>query len=144
MQVFAIPRVDPGAEGIEILWTWTDTLPLSTHGYDVLRIEGREIKWVPTCETINADVIAILRKQMKIPMSLGPLRLKPNANIKHLPSQPASQVAAVSGSRVALAVATPAPPPIAPVAAVFAASVAGGTSIDEFIQELTTPTDRAT
>ena len=40
MQAFAIPRTDPGAEGIEVLWTWPDNLPLSTQGYDVLRLDG--------------------------------------------------------------------------------------------------------
>ena len=42
MRAFAIPRVDPGTAGIDVLWTWPDTLPLSLKGYDVLRIDSRE------------------------------------------------------------------------------------------------------
>jgi hypothetical protein len=160
MQAFAIPRVDPGSEGIEVLWTWPDTLPLSADGYDLLRLDSREIRWEPHCETIGPSEIAALRAQFEITAPLGPLRLRHGAKITtisaHLPTQsdvagdhntltvaPAqAQVPVHAAPLIAAAAATG---QIDPHAAPFVAvpGAAAG-QIDEFIQELTVPADRAT
>ena len=42
MQAIGVPRTDPGAEGIHLLWTWPDVLPLSIDGYDIQRLSGTE------------------------------------------------------------------------------------------------------
>ena len=81
MQAFAIPRTDPGAEGIEVLWTWPDILPLSTQGYDVLRLDGREIPWQQTCETIGPPEITSLRARFEIAAPLGALRLRRDSKL---------------------------------------------------------------
>jgi hypothetical protein len=146
MQAFAIPRVDPGAEGIEVLWTWPDTLPLSANGYDVLRIEARDISWRPQCETIGASEIAALRSRSEIMAPLGPLRLRNDAKLNPVSIKSMALAPAASGDRVTEAV-PPASAAVAPLAAIFASSPAvAATSghIDEFIQELTAPADRAT
>ena len=65
-------------EGIEILWSWPDTLPLSTKGYDILRIEGRELRWTSQCETIAQPQITVLRAHGEIAAPCRPDCLRAN------------------------------------------------------------------
>jgi hypothetical protein len=143
MQAFAIPRVDPGAQGIAVLWTWPDTLPLSANGYDVLRIESREAHWESHCETIGPPEIAALRLRAEITAPLGPLRLRDGAKMTTISANLLAQPPAPGGAQMMV----PAAGQIATLAAAFAAgpvgAAAGAGEIDEFIQELTVPADRA-
>jgi hypothetical protein len=76
MKAFGIPRFDSGAAGIHLLWTWPDVLPLSTHGYDIQRLEYSQKDWRWTCETISRQMFDLLRILAEIPAPLGPLRLQ--------------------------------------------------------------------
>ena len=76
MKAFGIPRFDSGAAGIHLLWTWPDVLPLSTHGYDIQRLEYSQKDWRWTCETISREMFDLLRILAEIPALLGPLRLQ--------------------------------------------------------------------
>ena len=160
MQAFAIPRIDLGAEGIEVLWTWPDTLPLSVQGYDILRLGSRDARWASICETIGQPEITRLRAQTEITAPLGPLRLRTDANVRAISKaslavvslapgdQPAEvaqpQVQTLLASGVNLPTATPLA--VAPLAAAFVgtSSAVGVRKIEEYIQELDNPTDRAT
>lgn len=154
MQAFAIPRVDPGSEGIEVLWTWPDTLPLSVKGYDVLRLESREIPWQSRCETIGPAEIAALRQRSEIAAPLGPLRLRHGAKLAPIKAA-ALPHRQLIGDHATLTLPALAPTdshgaivPADPHAAIFADSALAATNtdwqIDEYIQELTEPADRAT
>ena len=140
MQAFAIARMDPGAYGIEILWTWPDTLPLSLKGYDILRIESREVRDRSDCETINDTQIAFLRTANEYIAPLGPLRLSPGATFTSL----SAEVARVTQAQAAIQAAPPPAAPQNPAAPVaeFAAVQLG--LIECYIQELTQPADRVT
>jgi hypothetical protein len=76
MQIFGIPRLDPGAEGIHLVWTWPDTLPISEKGFDIQRLEGKEQRWRSQCEDIDSRLIAYLRGHNVYPAPLGPLRMQ--------------------------------------------------------------------
>src|SRR6266566_2049471 len=79
MQAFGVPRVDAGAEGIHLVWTWPHVLPLSEGGYDIQRLGGEDERWEPHCETIDPAIIAYLRARREYPAPLGPLRLRTGA-----------------------------------------------------------------
>jgi hypothetical protein len=60
MQFFGIPRLDANAEGIHLVWSWPNTLPLSAGGWDIQRLnDDNEKLWRSTCETIGAAVINV-------------------------------------------------------------------------------------
>jgi hypothetical protein len=144
MQAFAISRTDPGAEGIEILWTWPDTLPLSLKGYDVLRLESREMPGHSICETIDAPLIDILRTKNEFTAPLGRLRRQTGAKFTSLAaaantlSQAQAAIHALPGSPVVLPESINVPP------ATFSAMSTTAIPIECYIQELTQPADRVT
>jgi hypothetical protein len=125
MQAFGIPRLDPGAEGIHLVWSWPDVLPLSVSGYDIQRLEDRKQEWVARCETIDIGAIDLLRRRGEIPELLGPLRLRTGAKFK-------SFAAAIAGSAPTAMLSAP---------SLSAASVA--TEFETFVQELDVPVSRA-
>jgi hypothetical protein len=146
MRAFAISRVDPGAAGIDVLWTWPDSLPLSLKGYDVLRIDSREQRWAEVCETIGPDQIGILRTHAEMTMPLGLLRLWQGAKV-HPVAAPSLMPPTLLALPPVLAqgqadVQTLTVPPLASAFLNHAATTIG--QIDEFIQELTVPAARAT
>jgi hypothetical protein len=76
MNAYGIPRFDAGAEGIHLLWTWPDVLPLSAHGYDIQRLEYRRLDTKGTCETITPPIVNVLERIGEYPAPLGLLRLQ--------------------------------------------------------------------
>jgi hypothetical protein len=82
MQAFGIPRTDPGAEGIHLLWTWPDVLPLSVDGYDIQRLEVGEDRWVARCEEIDRQLIDYLAQRGEYAAPLGPLRMKTGVSMQ--------------------------------------------------------------
>ena len=122
MNAHGIPRFDAGAEGIHLLWTWPDVLPLSAHGYEIQRLEYRRLDSTSTCETITAPIIDVLERIGEYPAPLGLLRLQIGSKFV-----PIWEVA--FGKEVFTGTKR------APYMAVETLAV--------FIQELTTPTDFA-
>jgi hypothetical protein len=141
MQAFAIPRTDPGAEGIEVLWTWPDNLPLSTQGYDVLRLDGREIPWQQTCETIGAPEITSLRTRFEIAAPLGALRLRRDSKLAPISAAAQQLAQAATHAEAAQSAVVPA---AMLAGAVGVAPAAVAMPLECYIQELTQPADRAT
>jgi hypothetical protein len=127
MQAFAVPRLDPGAQGIHLVWSWPDVLPVSMDGYDVQRISNRDQRWSERCESIDGATIGLLRSRGEIPAPLGPLRLRTGA--KFTPLGTSALGAAGSAADVA------------PAALVVSAVPTG---LEAFIQELDAPVPRAT
>ncbi|MGA7636214.1 MAG: hypothetical protein WCB00_04755, partial [Candidatus Acidiferrales bacterium] len=84
MKAFGIPRFDPDAKGIHLLWTWPDVLPISTHGYDIQRLAYRQKDWRQQCETITRVMIDLLLLLGEIPAPLGPLRLQTGATFSRV------------------------------------------------------------
>jgi len=82
MQSFAIPRTDPSGEGIHLLWTWPDVLPLSVGGYDIQRLDGGEDKWESRCEQIGRELIDYLARRGEYAAPLGPLRMTTGVRIQ--------------------------------------------------------------
>ncbi len=76
MQAMAIPRFEPGAAGIHLIWMWPDVLPLSEDGYDVQRRGLLKQSERERCETIDRRIIEILLARGEYPAPLGPLRLR--------------------------------------------------------------------
>jgi len=140
MHAFAIPRTDPGAEGIEVLWTWPDTLPLSTQGYDVLRLDARDIRMREVCETIAAPEITTLRAKAEMTAALGPLRRRTDVKM----GQVSAMAKALTDAHVGPLAPVLAQPFAAPTGTVVSFASAVNTTIECYIQELTQPTDRAT
>ena len=80
MQAFGVPRLDAGAEGIHLVWTWPDVLPVSQGGYDIQRLGSKDQRWQRRCETIDPAIVGYLLARGEYPASLGPLRLRPGAS----------------------------------------------------------------
>ena len=87
IHAFAIPRLDPGFEGIHLVWSWPDNLPLSKDGYDVQRLEWRRGEHERRCETIDRATLSALKIQGEVPALLGPLRLKTGVRLTPLLSR---------------------------------------------------------
>jgi hypothetical protein len=147
MQAFGVPRVDAGAQGIHLVWSWSDSLPLSVGGYDIQRLGGKEERWVPQCEDINRQLIDYLRARHEYPAPLGPLRMRSGATFEPLadpslfsPSSDAGDHPSGFGD-----------PKKSTVHASLSAALSNSTvapnavagDFDVFIQELTTPVQRA-
>jgi hypothetical protein len=148
MQFFAIPRLDSGYEGIHLVWSWPDTLPISIDGYDIQRLANKEQRWASHCEQIDRPIIDYLRRNAEYPAPLGPLRLRQDAKFSpitdatlfsnaadtgdHPPGFGDPKSAEIHQSLSATLVAAP----------VLAAVV--DLRVDEFIQELSVPVERAT
>ncbi|HEX3532051.1 MAG TPA: hypothetical protein VH988_33750 [Thermoanaerobaculia bacterium] len=75
MLAFGMPRLDPGAEGIHLLWAPPDLLPLSEGGYDIQRREVSNQRQ-PRCETIEQPILDTLVARGEYPALLGPLRFR--------------------------------------------------------------------
>jgi hypothetical protein len=132
MQFFGIPRLDANAEGIHLVWSWPDTLPLSAGGWDIQRLnDDNEKLWRSTCETIGTAVINQLVSGREYPALLGPLRLQSNAAF--------AAIAPPSPSTFAAAASATIPSPADPLTA-----AARSNTFEVFIQELTQPVERAT
>jgi hypothetical protein len=118
VNAFGIPRIDAGAQGIHLLWSWPDVLPVSTGGYDIQRLPYKRAESRTQCETITLPVIERLEQAGEYPAPLGPLRLRTDVQFSPLPN----------GAYVKQSAATAAVAPFmaSPTRAVF-------------IQELTTP-----
>jgi hypothetical protein len=142
MQAFAIARAEPGAEGIEILWTWPDTLPLSLAGYDVLRLESREQSTRPVCETIDAPQLAILRSKNEYAAPLGRLRLQIGAKFTPLATAANALHQAQASFQAQPAAALILPQSLSLPVVEFAN--VGTLPVECYIQELTKPADRVT
>lgn len=143
MQAFAISRTDPGAEGIEILWTWPDTLPLSLKGYDVLRLERDGMQERSLCETIEGHLIAILRTKNEYTAPLGRLRLLTGATLTPV----AAAASTLSQVQARVQMQPEAPALVLPenLHVPLANFVAVGTTLVEcYIQELTQPAGHVT
>lgn len=147
MQAFGIPRFDAGAQGIHLVWSWPDVLPLSEHGYDIQRLGASDQRMQERCETIDGPIIKALLAHGEYPAPLGPLRLR--TAVKFVP---------INDPKLVTAGRDPGdhPPGFgdarqstvdARISAALAASpVAQETMnapLDEFIQELAEPTDHA-
>lgn len=156
MQFFAIPRFDPGFEGIHLVWSWPQTLPISIDGYDIQRLTAKDQRWTSRCEQIDRFIINYLRRNAEYPAPLGPLRLREDAKfsagswrsgspitdatlfsnaagpVDHPPSFGDAKPEDIHQSLSTTLVAAP----------VVAATV--GLGVDEFVQELTGPVERAT
>jgi hypothetical protein len=147
MQAYGVPRLDAGAEGIHLVWTWPDVLPLSIGGYDIQRIDARELRWEAQCEDIDRWLIGYLRVRREYPAPLGPLRLQSGITWK-----------SIDGTELLSPSGDPGDHPQgfgppnkqavhASLSSVLATSIAPATSVgpefDLFIQELTTPVERA-
>ena len=117
MNAFGIPRFDAGAEGIHLLWSWPDALPLSAGGYDIQRLPYQRTERRSTCETITLPIIERLEQAGEYPAPLGPLRLRTDVHF-----------ALLAGSAYA-----------APAATANAAPFATAPQRAAFIQELTVP-----
>ncbi|HEX8109835.1 MAG TPA: hypothetical protein VF516_19025, partial [Kofleriaceae bacterium] len=137
--------MDAGAEGIHLVWSWPDTLPLSEGGFDIQRLGSTDQRWESLCEDIGASQIAYLRQWHTYPAPLGPLRLRTGARFAPIGDPrlaPKSSAAAhaidigdphrdlSAALRTAIASST------VPAAAVV------NQPIDEFIQELDAPAER--
>jgi hypothetical protein len=85
VHAIGIPRLDPGAEGIYLVWTWPDLLPLSENGYDVQRRESLDQR-DQRCETIDQPMIVALDARGEVAAPLGPLRLRREVRFRPLPS----------------------------------------------------------
>ena len=147
MQAFAIPRLDPGAEGIHLVWSWPDDLPISVHGYDVQRIDGRDQRWAERCETITRPIIDFLRAHAEVPAALGPLRLREGAGFNPLTDESLYSSAADPGDHPP-GFGDPARGQVDAAVATLAARAPGVAAsaritFDEFIQEVTAPVERA-
>lgn len=116
MHAIGIPRLDSGNEGIYLVWTWPDLLPLSENGYDVQRREVFDQRQ-PRCETIDQPILDALVAFGEYPAPLGPLRLRPGVTLAPLLPGPSIGPAAIS---------------------------VGEGQVNAFIQELTAPTDHVT
>ncbi|MGA7190493.1 MAG: hypothetical protein WBY66_18515, partial [Candidatus Acidiferrales bacterium] len=127
MIAFGIPRFDPDAKGIHLLWTWPDVLPISTHGYDIQRLAYRQKDWRQQCETITRVMIDLLLLLGEIPAPLGPLRLQTGATFSRVwdPSLGGPTLSSWHS-------------------AVYGAASYEAPSFDLLAQELTEPTDRVT
>ena len=80
MQAFGVPRLDAGAEGIHLVWTWPDVLPVSQGGYDIQRLGSKDQRWQRRCQTIDPAIVGYLLARGEYPAFLGPLRLRPGAS----------------------------------------------------------------
>lgn len=147
MQIFGIPRLDHGAEGIHLLWTWPDTLPISQGGYDIQRLGSKDQRWVSQCEDIDRPLIDYLRVRNEYPAPLGPLRLRTGAGFT--PINDTSLLPTAAGNA-----AHPegfGDPDSSVVQAGLRAAIASSKiqvnavnlEFDVFIQELNQPVDRA-
>ena len=165
MQAFGIPRLDAGAQGIHLVWSWPDVLPLSEHGYDVQRIELAEERMTARCETIDGPIIDVLNVSSEYPAPLGPLRrLRPRAfppiddPTLTGPVKPPAEIHAaafvlagdfgaglgfVPNQEPLATQSSSAAQPFQPATSFTAPMVPAG-SLVEYIQELTTPVPRAT
>jgi hypothetical protein len=76
LQAAGVPRTDPGAEGIHLLWTWPDVLPVSIGGYDIQRLPMGEEQLTVECEDIDRQVIDALQQRGEYAAPLGPLTLR--------------------------------------------------------------------
>ena len=147
MQATGVPRLDPGAEGIHLLWTWPDVLPLSIDGYDIQRIDAKEQRWVPHCEDIDKGLIAYLRMRSEYPAPLGPLRMRTGVKFDPItdptllsPSGPAEDHPQGFGDPTTGAITKSLTAALAR-SAVALSAVSG--ELDVFIQELPEPVERA-
>ena len=93
MNAFGIPRFDPGATGIHLLWTWPDVLPLSVRGYDIQRLPYKRSDRPNSCETITQPIIDLLEVFGEYPAPLGPLRLRTDARFAPLSHAAAAYIA---------------------------------------------------
>jgi hypothetical protein len=142
-----VPRLDPGAEGIHLLWTWPDVLPLSINGYDIQRIDTKQQPWVLRCEDIDEGLIAYLRMRREYPAPLGPVRMRTGVQFDPItdpalfsPSQPAGDHPQGFGDPTAGAITNSLSAALAN-SLVAPGAVSGG--LDVFIQELAEPVERA-
>jgi hypothetical protein len=147
MQIFGIPRLDPGAEGIHLVWTGPDTLPISQNGYDIQRLDNKEQRWSSKCEDIDRRLIDYLRIHNEYPAPLGPLRMRSGAGFAPIvdasllyPSEDLSAHPKGFGNPTSAQVH-------ASLLAVLASSKIRvnevNLELDVFIQELNQPVDRA-
>ena len=152
MQAFGVPRLDPGYEGIHLVWSWPDVLPLSEHGYDIQRLDLSEERIPERCETIDTPVIAALRKFSEYPALLGPLRLRTGAKLvpindpklvaggsdpgDHPPGFGPPSAGAIKAAVAGVLAAAP-----AVLTTITAASTAPA-PLEEYIQELDTVAER--
>lgn len=147
MQLFGIARVDAGAEGIHLVWSWPDTLPISEGGFDIQRLGSTDQRWEPVCENIDAPQISYLRQWHTYPAALGLLRLRTGARFApigdaHLTPRPsaAPHAVAIGDPHVALSAALG----TALAASAIPAAAVVSEEIDEFLQELDVPVERVT
>jgi hypothetical protein len=147
MQAFGVPRLDAGAEGIHLVWSWPDVLPLSIGGYDIQRIGAREQRWVERCEDIDRRIIAYLRGHGEYPAPLGPLRMRTGVQFKPIIDPKLYSPSGDPGDHP-LGFGDPTANTIHPkLSAVLASSKVPSNIVtgefDLFIQELLTPVERA-
>jgi hypothetical protein len=147
VRAFGVPRLDAGARGIHLLWTWPDVLPLSIGGYDIQRLEGKKERWKQRCEDIDRALIAYLRQRSEYPAPLGPLRMRAAVEFNPIsdptllsPSEAAVEHPDGFGDPAKAAIETSLTAMLAS-SSVVAGVVSG--EVDVFIQELTEPVERA-
>jgi hypothetical protein len=142
MRAMAIPRLDPAGRGIHLVWNWPEVLPLSEGGYSIQRLGSRERREAERCETIDARIIGILRVRGEYPAPLGQLRLR--SDLKFVPIMDPSLVA--TGPALATAGGAPSTSfvhtQVAATLSTASLAAAVNVKLDEFIQELSVPTDR--
>lgn len=147
MRAFGVPRLDAGAEGIHLLWTWPDVLPLSIDGYDIQRLDGEKQRWKQRCEDIDRALIAYLRARSEYPAPLGPLRMRTGVKFEPI-ADPALLAPSASSADHPDGFGDPAKGAVetsltAMLASSSVAPSAVSGDVDVFIQELTEPVERA-
>lgn len=148
IQAVAIPRFEPGAQGIHLIWTWPDVLPLSEQGYDIQRRDFFEKRSPERCETIDRHIMDILKARAEYPALLGQLRMLRGASFKPIMDATLLPSGGKAASEHPQGFGDPNIEEVhANVAAALRASPVTQNAVaaehDVFIQELSMPTDLA-
>lgn len=147
LNIFGIPRFNPRAEGIHLLWTPPDILPLSEAGYDIQRREAFRTELARSCETIDTAIIRYLQVNAEYPARLGPLRLVQNPHFESIVDPSLWPPITVTEVSLPEGFGNPQPGVVTSSVANASASIGhafamtAAADVDEFIQELDTPSN---
>ena len=71
IRAVAIPRLDPGAVGIHLIWSGPELTPLAIGGYEVRRRNHLELKTTTVCATFDTARLAQVAETGVLPDELG-------------------------------------------------------------------------